>query len=344
MFFIINHQNKRPFVLMILYNFGVYFIRKQKKLIMRHLTLIAIVVLFFVSCTQSTKKETDKMEEKQERTQENPSEKDVEKIPEYVVFESEDTVEFNAIVKYARSNSLKSMPVKRVVIEIGRYFLGKPYVAHTLEKEGNEKLVINLREVDCTTFVENVTALTRIIKAGKTEFTDFCNELKNIRYRDGKLDGYPSRLHYFSDWIVNNEKKGTVTVISNQIGSKDFDSKVGFMSANPDKYMQLSNKDFVQKIKEQEELIANYKLKYIPKEDIDKVKDKVSDGDIVGISTTVNGLDIAHVGFVIFVDGSLNFMHASSLKKEVVISDISLKDYLMKKSKQDGILLCRINE
>ena len=31
-----------------------------------------------------------------------------------------------------------------------------------------------------------------------------------VRYRDGNLNGYASRLHYFSDWIRNNEQMGFV--------------------------------------------------------------------------------------------------------------------------------------
>ena len=41
-----------------------------------------------------------------------------------------------------------------------RKFLGLPYVAHTLEINDDERLVVNTRQLDCTTLVENVTALT----------------------------------------------------------------------------------------------------------------------------------------------------------------------------------------
>ena len=39
-------------------------------------------------------------------------------------------------------------------------FLDVPYVAHTLEsQDGSEQLTVNLRQMDCTTFVETVVAL-----------------------------------------------------------------------------------------------------------------------------------------------------------------------------------------
>ncbi len=45
------------------------------------------------------------------------------------------------------------------MLEIGKFFLGTPYVVGTLETKRGEHLVVNLREFDCVTFVENVVAL-----------------------------------------------------------------------------------------------------------------------------------------------------------------------------------------
>ena len=73
-----------------------------------------------------------------------------------------------------------------LVLFFARKFLGIPYVASTLENNTDEQLVINLRQLDCTTFVENVLTLTLCTKNGQTTFDDFCNQLRKIRYRNGK--------------------------------------------------------------------------------------------------------------------------------------------------------------
>lgn len=46
------------------------------------------------------------------------------------------------------------------MLKYGLSFLKTPYVAHTLEVNDEEKLVVNFDEVDCTTFVEYVLALS----------------------------------------------------------------------------------------------------------------------------------------------------------------------------------------
>ncbi len=82
------------------------------------------------------------------------------------------------------------------MVKLGTYFQGTPYVGHTLEAEGEEQLVINLREMDCTTLVENCLALAKTIQNGRPDFSRFASRLKNIRYHSGIINGYPSRLHY----------------------------------------------------------------------------------------------------------------------------------------------------
>ena len=62
------------------------------------------------------------------------------------------------------------MPIADLVVKIGLSFLDTPYVAATLENGADEKMVVNLRELDCTTFAENTLALARTVKNGKTDF------------------------------------------------------------------------------------------------------------------------------------------------------------------------------
>ena len=141
--------------------------------------------------------------------------------------------------------SLSDKPINEVIVEIGKNFLETEYVAHTLEKEGDEQLVINLTGLDCTTFLETALTFARCIKKGKTSIDDYQKELTLIRYRDGKINQYPSRLHYFSDWIYNNQQKGIVKDISKEIGGKKIKFSVNFMSENPKYYKQLKEQPWV---------------------------------------------------------------------------------------------------
>ena len=248
--------------------------------------------------------------------------------------------------EFAVKKNLKEKPIGDVVAEAGKSFIGTNYAANTLEKGDKEELVINLTGLDCTTFLENALTFARCIKEGKTSFKDYQNELEKIRYRDGIINGYPSRLHYFSDWIYDNERKGIVKNISEEIGGDSLKFKLNFMSEHPDSYLQLKkNPGFLPIIKEQEEQINKRKYYYIPKKKIVSIENKIHNGDLIAITSNVKGLDINHVGIAIKMDdGRIHFMHAPDVGYKVQITEIPLTDYIMKFDKDTGIMVLRVLE
>lgn len=227
-------------------------------------------------------------------------------------------------------------------VEIGKWFLGTPYVEKTLEIPGEEKLVINLQGLDCTTYLETVVTLSRLAKKAEFRFESFEAELENLRYRDGVNSGYPSRLHYFSDWIYENQQKGILEDITAKIGGKPYANQPSFMSANPQYYSQLSNPEYVSQIKKAEKEIGSRNYHYIPKEDIRKAEDKIQSGDLIAITAARNDLDMVHVGFAVEKNGRIHLMHASTGSMKVEISEKPLSEYLAGFKSQSGIMVCRL--
>jgi hypothetical protein len=191
------------------------------------------------------------------------------------------------------------------------------------------------------TFVENTLALSRCIAKGMHTFDEFKNELKFIRYRGGILNGYPSRLHYFSDWIDDNETKNVVRNISREIGGVLYDKTLKFMSTHPDSYKQLRNQQYMEKIIAIESDINRRQHYYIPKEQLQNIEQKIEPGDIIGITTSIEGLDITHTGMAIRTNGVLKYLHAPLSKGSVQISEQSLVEYLGSHAEQTGIMVAR---
>jgi len=262
------------------------------------------------------------------------------------IFSDRDVEVCNSKFNLAVEKSLSDKPINEIIVAIGKSFIGTDYVAHTLENEGDEQLVINLTGLDCTTFLESTLAFARCVKEGKTSFKDYENELTHIRYRDGKIDKYPSRLHYFSDWIFNNQQKGIIKDITKDIGGEAIKFNVNFMSVNPQYYKQLKeNPDLIPTIKKQEAEINRREYSYISKDEIESIENKIQSGDLVAITTSDKGLDIGHVGFAVKMeDGRIHFMHAPIVGSKVQITKMPLSEYVKKIKKDTGIIVLKANE
>ena len=265
------------------------------------------------------------------------------------VFSEKDVEICNSKFQLAINKELSEKPIGDVIVEIGKSFIGTDYLAHSLETDGDEQLVINLTGLDCTTFLENSLVLARCIKGGDTTFENYQNELQFIRYRGGLIEGYPSRLHYFSDWIYDNAAKGVVEDVTKEIGGKKIKFKLNFMSTHPESYKQLKSlqggSDFIPIIKDQEKKISCREYYFIPKEEFSLSEKLVQNGDLIAITTTVEGLDIGHIGIAVKMDdGSIHLLHAPTENTKVQISEEPLSDYLMKYRRHSGVIVLRALE
>lgn len=238
-------------------------------------------------------------------------------------------------------SSKSSLPISELITEIGLSFVGTPYVAATLENGLAEKLVINLRELDCTTFVENCLALARTVKIGKTDFESFANELEKIRYRDGLRNQYPSRLHYFSEWIHNNHIKGFISETANQKGEKS-GKTINYMSTHAADYPVLKeHPELIPAIAEQEKKLTNLGFMYFPKNNLQNLYRNLQHGDIIALTSSIEGVDINHVGIIIKKGNEFYLLHAPLSGKKVLVSEGPLTDFLKPASKNNGIMIAR---
>ena len=260
-------------------------------------------------------------------------------------------------VTYQRADSLKICRLLRdankqtTTLWFARQFLNIPYVAHTLEVNPAEQLVVNTRQLDCTTLVETVTALTLCAHQGKRSWNDYLTTLRTLRYRKGKLDGYPSRLHYFSDWITDKTAMSIVKEI--QSPNPPFSAvqhiNVNYMSTHPAAYQALkAHPEWVSVIRQQEETLSGTTSRYIPKSALKRntkaLRQAVHDGDIIAITCNKKGLDIAHLGFAVWKKDGLHLLNASQIHKKVVQEPMTLYQYLQKHPSHTGIRIIRINQ
>lgn len=255
-----------------------------------------------------------------------------------------DTTDINALLEKGAASGITT--ANDLVVFYAKELLGKPYVAHTLEGE-TEMLTINIHQLDCTTFVETLYALTRTTLSGRFSWRDYAFNLENLRYRDGLMTDYSSRLHYISDWINNNRMRGNMREITSDIPTAvTKDKSINFMSSHSSSYASLKNDSaMIARIRKVEDGYRNYRMTYIRKSTLgrDDVRAAMRSGDFVGLVTNIDGLDISHMG-IIYKDerGEVFLLDASMSGGKVQLEEKPLSAYLKSSKSNIGVRLFRI--
>jgi hypothetical protein len=251
---------------------------------------------------------------------------------------------FATTMERAHKERLDTLPIGEVVARVGSWFVGAPYTPGTLEAPGPEALVVNLREFDCVTYVESMLALARVIKSGTPDFADFRKQLQTIRYRDGKLVDYATRLHYFSDWIRDNQRMGIVEDQTRTLGGVIDPEPIDFMTQHRQSYRQLAEQRFFDAVRAQEAKLAQSPRYMIPEKSIDDVAPRIRNGDVIAATSSVKGLDVAHTGLAVWRNGQLHMMHAPLIGDSVEVSENPLAERVVFIPRQDGIMVARPRE
>lgn len=277
-------------------------------------------------------------------------------------------------VLWAVDQGYAELDIGDLIARIGETFVGTPYAPYTLEAPGDEALVIELEELDCVTFVENVLALARFVHMAPDNLTTtarprssddqragnrgagngsdantgdpqralFSGILQDIRYRGGELGEYPSRLHYFSEWISDNDGMGLMRDLSRELGGVVDDEPIDFMTTHSDAYRQLGeDPSFLTELQQVEARLNAEPRYFVPEDRIASVAEQIQDGDIIAATSTVEGLDIAHTGIALWRNGRLHLLHAPLVDGVVGISEVPLAERILRMGGQDGVMVAR---
>lgn len=255
-------------------------------------------------------------------------------------------------VAWARSQGLQALPVADLVVLIGTTFVGAPYEPATLELAGEERLVVNLQTFDCVTFVEHVlvlVGLTRDLSVTVAEgqaspaFRDaYRARLTDLRYRDGRLDGYGSRLHYFTEWMNQAVASGDFRDVTRELGGVEDARPIHFMTSNPQAYRQLGETPaLVESLAQVEARLSATPRYFIPQDQMGRIQDQLENGDVIAAVSTVDGLDIAHTGFAIRHEGRIHLLHAPLVDGNVEITPLPLTQRIQGIRGQQGVRVIR---
>ncbi len=258
-----------------------------------------------------------------------------------MIYSREDREICETLLRSAMGRGERGKPISELVLAAGRHFVGAPYGSDTLETEGPEELVVNLRIFDCVTFVENAVVLAGLIRSAKTAFDDYAAALERIRYRQGRRDGYASRLHYFTDWLHNNSRKGLVHDVTRDMGGVPLRKIFHSLTDRREDHNGLNDPRAFRRLRIIEGICSRRPLFFIPKARLDRAEEQLKDGDIIAITTDERGLDVCHTGLAVRMEGEIHLLHASGAAGRVVLSEIPLGRYLQARRSRTGIVVGR---
>ena len=246
------------------------------------------------------------------------------------------------LMEFARTNALHERPIGDILQELGEQFLGRPYITGPLDGFGKEVLVARLDSFDCFTYLEAMLAAARGVADQDYSYASYLDRTEEQRYRDGRMGDYCSRLHYYTEWIQDNEEKGIVEHITDDVGGVRLDKSINFMSEHRDSYPALVGNDSLYRCikKVEDRLNRTYQYFYIPQDSIAMFYDQLQPGDLIATSTHIEGLDVTHTGMVYKgEDGSTGLLHASTDGGVKISPD--LQEYVQGVNAQTGIIVAR---
>lgn len=257
--------------------------------------------------------------------------------------EATDTLRIQQLLNSAAA--IESATTQGRVGAIAREFIGTPYVAGTLEGEP-EMLTVDVDGLDCTTFMETVAALAKTAGERRRSWHDFVHNLESLRYRRGRADGYASRLHYISDWAIDNAQRGNLREVTADLPGASWQVKtLDFMTRHRDSYPALANDGEFERLKSMEIGYRSHRFPMVKSTRIGKATlEALRDGDIVALTAKADGLDVCHVGFIALVDGVPHLLHASSTAGKVIIDSKPLTEYLRRSKSATGIRVFRLKD
>ncbi len=189
--------------------------------------------------------------------------------------------------------------------------LGTPYGADMLigSADQPEQLVIDLRRVDCFTYLDYVEAISR-----STDRDQFVASLIATRYTDSRVE-FRQRKHFFSDWshtarIAATDITGTLSPAAVTV-TKHLNAK-----ADSGRYLPGLP-------------VVDRDITYIPGAAVDNgVISGLRTGDYIGAYADRPGLDVTHVGIFVMTPSGPIFRNASSLTANNKVVDSPFGDYM----------------
>jgi len=211
-------------------------------------------------------------------------------------------------------------------------------------RPGIETLEIDLDAFECVSFIESTLAVARCGWSAERNERCFVRELEATRYRNGRMTDYASRLHYFVDWISDNESRGRLSNLTASLGGEPMRKDFFYISERvlkPASSNQEGLASLAQEIQATEARLSSTPHSVLMRESAPQILSQLEDGDLLAFVRERPGMLVHHAGFVYWANGAPRLLHASSYHGRVVITVRDVTNYLLRRPERRGVIVAR---
>jgi hypothetical protein len=232
-------------------------------------------------------------------------------------------------------NQIEKAHAKKDLVELGKYFIGRPYSHMALSRGNPEEVYYSLKDFDCVTYIENMLALYESNGLDSV----YKKRLIELRYVKSNDIRYETRLHYLSSAFEKWQQMGIIDQVhasNERLLKKDIHYLSAYLAGN---HFKID----VNQIKTTEQALSEKPMSFIDRKQIAQFLPKLKSGDIVAFVSKRSDLDFKHVGFIMIQHGKAFLLHASQEKKVICISDQDVATYVLNHPQMIGIQVYRPN-
>ena len=222
-----------------------------------------------------------------------------------------------------------------LVGKIALRFVGREYVPITATDTVCEP-EIRLDGFDDMAFVNTVSALARCAtQPGLIRPVDVAEMIESLSFRRGEANGFPSRMIYSGDWILDNRARGNVRELTEDYSDRFRTKSLEYVSRHPAEYAALKDSATLERQKIVEMGYRTFKLPYMKRESGDwkATIEELRPGDIVFILGNQDGMDTYQAGILVKQDDGYHLVHASQPDGKVVVEGDTFGRYMKRLAK-----------
>ena len=224
---------------------------------------------------------------------------------------------------------------------VARTRVDTPY-DHSPEMGAEETLRAGLQRFECVSFIESSLGVARCAWRGQSTEGCFVWELLGLRYRSGMMSNYASRLHYFVDWLADNQGRWRLRNVTTGLGGTPVTSNFFYLTRRAAMIPALSSPDARKAIADVEARLSSQSQVVVGRNRIGQAAAGLRDGDIVAITGNKPGRLVTHAGFVSrSEEGIAHLVHASSYHDRVVITREDVSNYVLRRPERRGLIIAR---